>query len=55
VLDATANTLTHKPQAEREAALVLKFRDGDLSVVPNGATRKSARPKEPAPRQGDLF
>ena len=55
VLDASGHTLTDKAQAEREAALVLKFRDGDLSVVPNGATRKPARPKEPAPRQGDLF
>jgi exodeoxyribonuclease VII large subunit len=55
VLDASGHTLTDKAQAEREAALVLKFRDGDLSVVPNGATRKPARPKEPAPGQGDLF
>ena len=57
VTDADGRTLTGKAQAEREAALVLKFRDGDLTVAPGPAAprRAATRPKEPAPGQGDLF
>jgi len=57
VTDADGRTLTGKAQAEREAALVLKFRDGDLAVAPGPAAprRAATRPKEPAPGQGDLF
>jgi len=56
VTDAAGHTLTDKAQAEREPTLVLKFRDGDLTVVPGTApARRSARAKEPGPSQGDLF
>lgn len=55
VTDAEGRTLTDKGRAEREVSLVLKFRDGDLAVVPGSAPRRSSRSKEPAARQGDLF
>jgi exodeoxyribonuclease VII large subunit len=55
VTDAAGRTLTDKAQAEREATLVLKFRDGDLTVTPGAIPRKAARSKELGPQQGDLF
>ena len=55
VTDAAGLTLTDKAQAEREPTLVLKFRDGDLTVAPGSVARRPARPKEAGPRQGDLF
>nr|WP_159868769.1 exodeoxyribonuclease VII large subunit [Novosphingobium sp. 9U] len=55
VIDASGHTLTDKTQAEREPTLTLRFRDGDLTVVPNATPRRAARPKEPGVQQGDLF
>jgi len=55
VTDAAGLTVTDKAQAEREPALVLKFRDGELAVVPGASPRKAARSREPAAHQGDLF
>ena len=55
VTDASGHTLTDKTQAEREPTLVLKFRDGDLTVAPGVAPRKTSRSKELGPQQGDLF
>jgi len=62
VTDAAGRTVTDKSVAERESALVIKFRDGDLMVAPEGSGRRpgraksaTARPEEPATRQGDLF
>jgi exodeoxyribonuclease VII large subunit len=55
VTDASGHTLTDKATAEREATLVLKFRDGDLTVAANAAARRPARQKEPGSQQGDLF
>jgi exodeoxyribonuclease VII large subunit len=54
-------TLTDKAVAEKEAALTLKFRDGDLDVVPGGsptpptAPRRKLPKKGTAPKQDDLF
>jgi exodeoxyribonuclease VII large subunit len=55
VTDAAGHTLTDKAAAEREPTLVLKFRDGDLTVAPGAAPRRPARPRELGPQQGDLF
>jgi exodeoxyribonuclease VII large subunit len=56
VTDADGHTLTDKATAEREASLVLKFRDGDLVVAPGTVPpKRSTRAKEPPARQGDLF
>jgi exodeoxyribonuclease VII large subunit len=55
VTDTAGQTLTDKAQAEREATLVLKFRDGDLTVSPGAVPRKTTRPRELGPQQGDLF
>jgi exodeoxyribonuclease VII large subunit len=55
VTDAAGQTLTDKAQAERESTLVLKFRDGDLTVSPGVGLRKTTRPRELGPQQGDLF
>jgi exodeoxyribonuclease VII large subunit len=56
VTDANGHTLTDKAMAEREASLVLKFRDGDLLVAPGTMPpKRSTRAKEPPARQGDLF
>jgi exodeoxyribonuclease VII large subunit len=45
VTDAAGRTLTSATQAGKEAALTLRFRDGELGVVPGAAPRKRA----PAP------
>ena len=55
VTDAAGHTLTDKAQAERETTLVLKFRDGDLTVAPGATPRRPARVRETGPHQGDLF
>jgi exodeoxyribonuclease VII large subunit len=64
VTTAAGHTLTDKARAVGEPSLVLKFRDGDLAVVPASGTvpaasaptpRKAMRQKESAPQQGDLF
>jgi exodeoxyribonuclease VII large subunit len=47
-------TLTTKQGAEREAALVLHFRDGSLDVAVGSTPRPQRRP-ENVPSQGDLF
>jgi exodeoxyribonuclease VII large subunit len=51
VIDPTGRTLTSAAQASKEPALTLRFRDGDVGVVPKGgqsvAPRK--RPAAPAP------
>ncbi len=68
VTDASGHTLTSKAVAERETSLVLKFRDGALTVTPGDAPIDPPRPSSPAPpprravrqkeaqqQQGDLF
>lgn len=61
VTDAQGHTLTGKAQAAREAALVLKFHDGDLTVSTGARppalapAPRPARPKAPPVEQGDLF
>jgi exodeoxyribonuclease VII large subunit len=47
VADPAGRTLTTAAQAGKEAALTLRFRDGELGVVPGTAPRK--RPTAPAP------
>jgi len=47
VTDPAGRTLTTAAQAGKEAALTLRFRDGELGVVPGIAPRK--RPTAPAP------
>lgn len=60
VTDAEGRTITDRAGAAREAALTLKFRDGDLDVSTGGAAaptpprRKPAKPGT-APKQEDLF
>ena len=52
-------TVTDSKSAAREAALTLKFRDGDLAVMPTGGTppppRRKPRGSGTPPRQDDLF
>jgi exodeoxyribonuclease VII large subunit len=48
VTSVDGKTLTGREPAERQARLVLHFRDGEVRVVPEGA-----RPQRPAARQGD--
>lgn len=67
VTDAAGRTLTDAASAAREAALVLRFRDGPLDVVPGSAPPPGSPPAPPrkpkprqasgegAPRQDDLF
>ncbi|WP_379553135.1 exodeoxyribonuclease VII large subunit [Qipengyuania sp. DGS5-3] len=52
VMSEAGTTLTDKAQAAKEAALTLKFRDGDLSVTTGDAppTPKSPPPKQKKPR-----
>ena len=54
-----AGTLTDKADAAREAALTLKFRDGDLAVsttaAPAPKPRRTGPRKGTAPAQDDLF
>jgi hypothetical protein len=56
-MNAARHTLTSRDEAQREAALVLKFRDGELTVTPSAARlappRKAAPP--PPPEQGKLL
>lgn len=56
VTGADGHTIVSKAAAEKEAALSLHFRDGELSLTRSGA-RPAAKPKPSAapPRQGDLF
>ncbi len=60
VLGTDGRTLTDKALAEKEGALTLKFRDGDLEVSPGGnppprAPRRTLPKKGTAPKQDDLF
>ncbi|MCB2089382.1 MAG: exodeoxyribonuclease VII large subunit [Sphingomonadaceae bacterium] len=65
VMDADGKTLTDRAQAAKEAALVLKFRDGTLQVAtgdapppPRKAPHKTPpKPRQPGPasQQDDLF
>jgi exodeoxyribonuclease VII large subunit len=59
VRDKQGRALTDKAQAEKEAVLSLKFRDGELDVFTAGSSppAKTAkpRPKAGGPRQDDLF
>ncbi len=55
VTDASGHTLTTRADAAKEKALVLKFRDGDLSVAVGKAGTRKSRPDDRKPRQGDLF
>ncbi len=59
VTGSDGHTITDKAAAAREAALTLKFRDGDLAVATGGATPPAARRKPrkggTAPKQDDLF
>ena len=53
-----AGTRTDKAVAEKEAALTIKFRDGELAVTSGDASPRSPRPapqKKPSHRQDDLF
>jgi len=62
ITDGAGRTLTDRAVAAKEAALTIKFRDGDLGVVPAGSTPAQPKPrrgaKRPAgtqARQDDLF
>ena len=60
VTDAEGRTITDRAGAAREAALTLKFRDGDLDVSTGGAAAPSTPRRKPArsrtaPKQEDLF
>ncbi|NNC51959.1 MAG: exodeoxyribonuclease VII large subunit [Erythrobacter sp.] len=63
VTGADGRTLTDKVQAEKEAALTLKFRDGELDVStgeappprPTPAPRRNPPKKGTPPAQDDLF
>ncbi|MFA6218650.1 MAG: exodeoxyribonuclease VII large subunit [Erythrobacter sp.] len=50
-------TITDKVDAAKEAALTLKFRDGELAVTPGASPppARKPRPAAPPPRQDDLF
>ncbi len=60
VTDAEGRTITDRAGAAREAALTLKFRDGDLDVSTGGVAAPSTPRRKPAkpgtaPKQEDLF
>ena len=60
VTDADGRTITDRAGAAKEAALTLKFRDGDLDVSTGGAAAPTAPRRKPAkpgtaPKQEDLF
>ena len=60
VTDAEGRTITDRAGAAKEAALTLKFRDGDLDVSTDGAAAPTAPRRKPAkpgtaPKQEDLF
>ena len=60
VTDAEGRTITDRAGAAKEAALTLKFRDGDLDVSTGGAAAPSTPRRKPArsrtaPKQEDLF
>lgn len=55
VLSASGETLTSHDAASREAALVLKFRDGKLAVSVGAKKTRKAPVAGDNPKQGDLF
>jgi len=58
VIGPDGRTLTDKAEAAKEAALTLKFRDGDLPVGTGSSTSPAPRKPRPSgtpPRQDDLF
>ncbi|TMM48253.1 exodeoxyribonuclease VII large subunit [Qipengyuania marisflavi] len=62
VMGSDGSTITDRKRAAKQDALTLKFRDGELVVVPHGASpaakpaaRKPAAAKPTPPRQDDLF
>jgi exodeoxyribonuclease VII large subunit len=58
VMNSDGHTLTSQAEAQREPALVLHFRDGDLPVSVGGGARRKPRDggdSNPAAKQGDLF
>ena len=60
VTDSDGRTITDRAGAAREAALTLKFRDGDLDVSTGGVAAPAAPRRKPAkpgtaPKQQDLF
>ncbi len=54
VLDSAGKAVTDKAEAEKHAALAIRFRDGDLPVVPGtaGKSRKSRKSADPKPESG---
>lgn len=55
VTDGAGATVMDRASAANQPSLVLKFRDGNLSVAPAYAPRRPGRPKVQEPQQGDLF
>lgn len=56
IMGADGGTVTSQIEAARQPQLTIKFRDGDLGVVPSDVPPRRATPKKaPAPRQDDLF
>jgi exodeoxyribonuclease VII large subunit len=56
VLDAQGKAVTSKASAQRQAALAIRFADGDLDVVPAGAKRAPApKPAPPGNSQPKLL
>ena len=55
VTDADGQTITARAVAAKEAALVLIFKDGDLSVAVGPSTKGRPRKKDDSLPQGDLF
>ncbi|MCB2072298.1 MAG: exodeoxyribonuclease VII large subunit [Novosphingobium sp.] len=57
VTDAAGRTLVSKAAAEKEPSLALRFRDGELQVVPAGTrpARSASKESRPAPEQGKLL
>ncbi len=55
VTDAAGRTLTSAAQAGKEAALSLRFRDGELGVVPGATPRKRAIAPTPSGEQPKLL
>jgi exodeoxyribonuclease VII large subunit len=55
VVGAQGGTVMSKERAAGEPSLTLKFRDGDLTVVPGTVPRKAKRQTGESLQQGDLF
>jgi exodeoxyribonuclease VII large subunit len=55
VTDPAGRTLTTAVQAGKEAALTLRFRDGEVAVVPGAAPKKRPAAAPPPPAQPKLL